>query len=289
LLPNTYKVNYPILNQPLVSLFIPTRDGYDVLHKCINSILEKTAYQNYEIIVLDNETTCQRTLAYFEKIKKHKNISILEYPYPFNYSAINNFGVKHAKGTIIGLINNDVEVISKGWLSEMLSHALRPEIGAVGAKLYYDNNSIQHAGVILGIGGVAGHSHKYFHKDEYGYFSRLKIVQNYSAVTGACLVVKKSLYEEVGGLDEENLTVAFNDVDFCMKLIDKGYRNLWTPYAELYHHESISRGSDESEEKKERFMKEVLFMKEKWKSRLKEDALYNRNLTNEHENFGINA
>jgi len=288
LLPNTYKVHYPILSEPLVSLLIPTRDGYDILHKCVEGILEKTVYKNYEIIILDNETTCQKTLAYFEKIKKHKNISVLEYHKPFNYSAINNFGVKHAKGEIIGLINNDVEVISKGWLTEMVSHAIRPEIGAVGAMLYYDNNTIQHAGVVLGIGGVAGHSHKYFHKDEYVYFSRLKIIQNYSAVTGACLVVRKSLYEEVGGLEEEHLKVAFNDVDFCLKLLQKGYRNLWTPYVELYHHESISRGQENNPEKIKRFNSEVEHMKNKWQSNLKVDTLYNRNLTNINENFGFN-
>lgn len=289
LLPNTYKVNYPIVSAPLASIIIPTRDGYDILTKCIKSIQDKTLYQNYEIIVIDNETTCQKTLNYLKSIKTHPNVSVLEYHEPFNYSAINNFAVAHAKGEVVVLMNNDVEVISKGWLTEMMQHALRPEIGAVGAKLYYDNDTIQHAGVVLGIGGVAGHSHKYFPKNAHGYFGRLKIIQNYSAVTAACLAVRKKLYEEVGGLEEEHLKVAFNDVDFCMKLQECGYRNLWTPYVKLYHHESVSRGSDESEEKKERFMKEVLFMKEKWKSKLEEDALYNRNLTNEHENFGIDA
>ena len=170
----------------------------------------------------------------------------------------------------------------------MVQHTLRPEIGAVGAKLYYDNDTIQHAGVILGIGGVAGHSHKYVKRDEHGYFSRLKIIQNYSAVTAACLVVSKALFEEVGGLDEGNLTIAFNDIDFCMKLRDKGFRNLWTPYVELYHHESVSRGTEDDEIKKERFENEVLFMQKKWKKVLKDDVYYNKNLTNKHENFGIN-
>ena len=299
LLPNTYKVNYPYSRHsqldwesslyPLASIIIPTRDGYEILTKCIKSIQNKTLYQNYEIIVVDNETTCQKTLNYLKSIKTHSNISVIEYHKPFNYSAINNFAVAHAKGEVVVLMNNDVEVISQGWLTEMMQHALRPEIGAVGAKLYYDNDTIQHAGVVLSIGGVAGHSHKYFPKDAHGYFSRLKIIQNYSAVTAACLAVRKTLYEEVGGLEEEHLTVAFNDVDFCIKLLEKGYRNLWTPYVELYHHESISRGSDESEEKKERFMKEVLFMKEKWKNKLEVDTLYNRNLTNKHEDFGIDA
>jgi len=299
LLPTTYKVTYPIHrlsskdyrlttnDYPLVSLLIPTRDGYDILHKCIESIRQKTLYPNYEIIVIDNETTCPKTLDYFEKIKSYKNVTILEYHKPFNYSAINNFGVKHAKGEIIGLINNDIEIISDGWLTEMVQHALRPEIGAVGAKLYYNNDTIQHAGVVLGIGGVAGHSHKYFPKDVHGYFSRLKIIQNYSAVTGACLLVKKELYEEVGGLNETDLKVAFNDVDFCLKLLEKGYRNLWTPYAEAYHHESISRGAEDDPEKVKRFNQEVEYMKKKWGNILKYDNCYNSNLTKKYENFRI--
>ncbi len=301
LLPTTYKVTYPTTyklstkdyrlsssDHPLVSLLIPTRDGYDILSKCIESIREKTIYPNYEIIVLDNETTCKKTLDYFEKIKQYENVKIVKYHYPFNYSAINNFGVKYAKGEIIGLINNDIEIISNGWLAEMVQHAIRPEIGAVGAMLYYDNDTIQHAGVILGIGGVAGHSHKYFPKDAHGYFSRLKIIQNYSAVTGACLLVKKELYEEVGGLNETDLKVAFNDVDFCLKLLEKGYRNLWTPYAEAYHHESISRGAEDDPEKIARFNKEVKFMRQQWFKFLKEDVMYNYNLTKSYENFGIN-
>jgi len=287
LVTNTYKVDYPIDENPLVTLLIPTRDAYDILHKCVDSILEFTTYKNYEIIILDNETTCPKTLKYFDKMKQHKNIHILEYHYPFNYSAINNFGVKHAKGEVIGLINNDVEVISKGWLSEMVSHALRDDIGAVGAKLFYDDDSIQHAGVILGIGGVAGHSHKYYPHNADGYFSRLKIPQSLSAVTGACLVVKKKLYEEVGGLNEKELTVAFNDVDFCLKLLEKGYRNLWTPYVELYHHESISRGAENNPTKVKRANQEVSYMKERWGETLLNDAYYNKNLSLVHENFEI--
>lgn len=291
LLLNTYKVNYPLpaSNIPLVSILIPTRDGYDLLKKCVESIFENTSYPNYEIIILDNETSCKKTLAYFEVLKCYENVTILEYHKPFNFSAINNFGVKYAKGEIITLLNNDVEVISKGWLSEMVQHALRPEMGAVGAKLYYDDGTIQHAGVVLGIGGVAGHSHKYFQKNEHGYFSRLKIVQNYSAVTGACLVVRKKLFEEVNGLDEGNLKVAFNDVDFCLKLQKLGYRNLWTPYAELYHHESKSRGAEDTPQKVARFNKEVEYMKEAWQDSLRNDRYYNKNLTLKHEDFSLNT
>ncbi len=288
LLPNTYKVTYTLTEKPLVSLLIPTRDGYEMLHKCIESILEKTTYPNYEIIILDNETTCPKTLQYFEKISQYPQVTILEYHYPFNYAAINNFGVRHTKGEIIGLINNDIEIISTGWLEEMVSYAVQKGVGAVGAKLYYDNETIQHAGVVLGIGGVAGHSHKHFQKDANGYFSRLKIVQNYAAVTGACLLVRKSLYEEVGGLDEVHLKVAFNDVDFCLKLLEKGYRNVWTPYAQAYHHESVSRGAEDTPEKVKRFNAEVSYMKQRWSDMLEADLMYNSNLTKKHENFGLN-
>jgi len=288
MLPNTFKVSYPIEKEPLVSLIIPTRDGYDILSLCIQSILNNTCYQNYEIVIVDNQTTDLQTLAYFKSLtEKYSHIRILKYNKPFNFSAINNFAVSHVEGELVGLINNDVEIITSHWLKEMAEHALRPEIGAVGAKLYYDNDTIQHAGIILGIGGVAGHSHKYFTKDAHGYFSRLKIIQNLSAVTAAALIVKKSLYMEVGGLDEEHLKVAFNDVDFCLKLQAKGYRNLWTPYVELYHHESVSRGAEDTEEKKIRFEKEVHFMKKKWGNTLKRDRYYNRHLTLKDEKFGI--
>ena len=258
-----------------------------MLSQCIDSIFKNTDYKNYEILILDNGTKEPKALAYLELLKANKNIRIISYPHDFNFSAINNFGVTHAKGEVVALLNNDVEIISTHWLTEMVQHALRPEIAAVGAMLYYRDNTIQHAGVVLGIGGVAGHSHKYFPKGSFGYFSRLRIIQNYVAVTGACLVVKRLLYEEVGGLDEENLSVAFNDVDFCLKLQAKGYRNLWTPYVELYHHESRSRGWEDTKEKQERFGKEIAYMKEKWQSKLDNDRYYNSHLTKKHENFMI--
>jgi len=291
MLPNTYKVNYlrdDIASSPLVSILIPTRDGYDILQKCIQSIIEKTTYTNYEIVVLNNGTICKKTLTYFKTIEKHDKVRVLAYDKPFNYSEINNYGVSKSRGDIIALVNNDIEVVNGNWLDEMVSHARRKEIGAVGAKLYYDEGNIQHGGVVLGIGGVAGHAHKHFAHDAHGYFSRLKIVQNYSAVTAACLVVRKELFYEVGGLDEENLTIAFNDVDFCLKLQEKGYRNLWTPYAELNHHESKSRGMEDTEKKKRRFEQEVTYMINKWDQTLKNDNYYNKNLTKKHENFGIN-
>jgi GT2 family glycosyltransferase len=246
MLPNTYKIDYAIPEpHPKVSLIIPTRNQYRILSKCLDSILEKTRYPNFEILIINNKTTDSESLDYFRVIKQHPKIRIIDYDNPFNFSSINNFAIKHASGTIVGLLNNDIEVISPDWLCEMLKQVCRPEIGCVGAKLYYPDGKIQHAGVILGIGGVAGHSHKYFNRDEHGYFSRLKIIQNISAVTAACLLVRKEVYQEVCGLNER-LTVAFNDVDFCLKVREAGYRNLWTPYAELYHHESISRGHEDT-------------------------------------------
>jgi len=288
--PNTYKVNYPLPEkQPLVSILIPTRDNYDILSKCVQSILDHTSYKNYEIIIIDNETSDLKTLAYFESLKKHINISILEYHHPFNYSAINNFGVQHAKGELIALLNNDTELITHNWLSEMVQHALRPDIGAVGAMLYFDDDTIQHAGVVLGVGGVANHSHKFMKRGMSGYFARLLTVQNYSAVTAACLVVEKELYEKVNGLNERELAVAFNDVDFCLKLLEEGKRNLWTPYVELYHHESVSRGKENTKKKKSRFIREVNFMHDNWDSRLKNDRYYNANLSKIYTDFRLNS
>ncbi|TKT77686.1 glycosyltransferase family 2 protein [Aquamicrobium sp. LC103] len=273
--------------QPLVSLIIPTRDRVELLKGCVESILEKTTYSNYEIVIVDNGSVEQSTLAYFKELKSRKNIRVLAYRKKFNYSAINNFAVGKAKGEIVGLINNDIEVISPDWLTEMVSWAAQPDVGCVGAKLYYANDTIQHAGVILGIGGVAGHSHKYFPRDHPGYFSRLKVIQNLSAITGACLIVRKKIFEAVEGLNAKDLAVAFNDVDFCLKVHEAGYRNVWTPYAELYHLESISRGAEDNPEKIARFISEATFMKNSWHSELKYDPFYSQNLSRFKEDFSM--
>lgn len=270
-------------SQPLVSLIIPTRNKASLLRGCIASIQQKTTYQAYEIIVVDNGSDELEALDYLEQLKSDDRIRVLRYDQPFNFSAINNFAVAQAKGTIIGMINNDIEVISPDWLTEMVSWAMQSDVGCVGAKLYYGDGRIQHAGVILGVGGVAGHSHKYFPHDHPGYFSRLKLTQNLSAVTAACLLVKKSIYEAVGGLDETNLRVAFNDVDFCLKVRAAGYVNVWTPYAELYHLESVSRGAEDNPEKIQRFNAEVEYMKRRWK--LIPDPYYSVMLTLDREDF----
>ena len=271
---------------PLVSIIIPIRDKVDLLRMSVGSILAKTSYEPFEILVIDNGSVEDETRAYLAELAKDTRVRVLPYPKPFNFSAINNFGANAAKGDILALVNNDIEVIAPDWLTEMVSFAAQEEIGCVGAKLYYPNQTIQHAGVVLGIGGVAGHAHKYFPPHSAGYFGRLRLVQNFSAVTGACLVVRKALYLEVGGLDE-TLTVAFNDVDFCLKVRESGYRNVWTPYAELFHHESLSRGYEDTRERRRRFAKEIVFMKEKWGDALSSDPFYSPHLTLDREDFSI--
>ena len=289
LLPNTYRVRWPIpAPGPLVSLLIPTRDSRELVETAVSSILYKSNYQNFEILILDNGSTDPDALDYFAQIQKRDSrVRVLHYRHAFNFSAINNYGVTQAHGEVIGLINNDIEVISADWLGEMLSHAIRPEIGCVGAKLFYSNQALQHGGVILGIGGVAGHSHKHLSSDQPGYFGRAMLVQNLSAVTAACLVMRKNIFEQVGGLDEKNLTIAFNDVDLCLKVREAGYRNLWTPYSELYHHESLSRGHEDTPEKIQRFQSEINHMKDKWGRKLLHDPFYNPNLTLHREDFTL--
>ena len=288
--PNTYRVNWalpPIA--PLASIIIPTRDGLEILSQCIDSVLQLTDYPNYEIIVVDNESENPETHEYLDKISSQPNIKVLKYIGRFNYSAINNMAVKEAQGSVITMMNNDIEVISRDWLREMVSHALRDEVGCVGAKLLYKNKMVQHAGVILGIGGVAGHAHKYFDSESAGYFSRLQLTQNLSAVTAACLTVEKKIYQQVGGLNETHLKVAFNDVDFCLKVSASGLRNVWTPYATLYHHESISRGHENTPEKQSRFNSEAAYMQRQWGDQLVSDPAYNCNLTLAREDFSLAA
>ncbi len=287
---NWYRIRYALPEPaPLASIVIPTRNGHAILKSCIDSITARTTYPNYEIIVVDNGSDDPEALAYFESLEAGGVARVLRYPHAFNYSAINNFAVAQARGQVVALVNNDIEVISPDWLTEMVSLALRPGTGCVGAKLYYPNDTIQHAGVIVGLGGVAGHSHKTFERKARGYFGRLMVTQNVSAVTAACLVVRKAVYEEVGGLDEENLKVAFNDVDLCLKVSAAGYFNVWTPFAELYHHESVSRGSEDDPVKRARFKAEVMFMKSKWGAALTADPHYSPHLTLKYEDYSINA
>ena len=289
-LPNTYRVIWPLPKRlPLVSLMVPTRDRLEILQPCIDAILSCTNYPEFEVLILDNQSSCRETLGYMRSVaERDTRVRILRWDQPFNYSAINNFGAQHARGEILGLVNNDIEPIHETWLEEMVRQVLRPEIGCVGAKLYYPNDTIQHAGVVLGIGGVAGHAHKYFDRNSPGYFSRLHLAHNVSAVTGACLLVRKSVFEQLGGLDESNLKISFNDVDFCLKVRNAGYRNLFTPYAELYHHESASRGENNTLAKRALANAEASFMRQKWGRALDADPYYNPNLTLVHEDFSLN-
>jgi GT2 family glycosyltransferase len=287
--PNTpfYRVRFDIPDpKPLVSLIIPTRDKVDLLRNCVTSIRDKTTYQPYEFIIVDNGSTDPQALDYLAEIGKEPNCRVVRFDGPFNYSAINNFAVEHSDAPLIALINNDIEVICMDWLTEMVSWAMQPDVGCVGAKLYYANGTLQHGGVIIGLGGVAGHSHKHFPRDHVGYFYRLRILQNLSAVTAACLVVRREVFKQVGGLNEKDLPVSFNDVDFCLRVRDAGYLNVWSPYAELYHLESVSRGSDAAGEHVERAHREVAYMRSRWRTAEKEDPYYSVNLTKDTENFG---
>jgi glycosyltransferase involved in cell wall biosynthesis len=222
---------------PMVTLIVPTRNGLHLIRQCISSILEKTHYPNYEILIVDNGSDDPQTLAYFESLKDDSRIRILPDDRAFNYSALNNHGVQKATGEFVGLINNDVEIINSEWLSELVSVAVQPGVGAVGARLWYPNDTLQHGGVILGLGRLAGHSHRLLPKGHPGYLCRAIVQQSFSAVTAACLVIRRSIFMQVGGFDEENLKVAYNDVDFCLRVREAGYRNVWCPHAELYHHE----------------------------------------------------
>lgn len=289
LLPRTQRVRWPMPDpQPLVSLLVPTRDGVDILRPCVDALLERTDYTRFELLILDNQSTCSETLAYLREVEaRDARVKVLRWDHSFNYSAINNFGAAQAKGSIIGLINNDIEPMEGTWLTEMVEQVSRPEIGCVGAKLYYPNETVQHGGVILGLGGMAGHAHRFFQREEDGYMGRLKVTQNLSAVTAACLLVRKSVFDEVGGLNEANLAVAYNDVDLCIKVREAGYRNLWTPYAALYHHESISRGADDTPEKRARWLSEYAYMRKTWGELLDSDPAYNPNLTLVHEDFSL--
>ena len=283
-----YRAHYNIPTPvPLVSLIIPTRNSLNLLKQCVDSILDKTTYENYEIIIVDNNSEDVKTLEYLAGLIKDKRIRVLRDERTFNFSALNNSAVQQANGEFIGLINNDIEVITHQWLDEMVSLASQTGVGAVGACLWYPNNTLQHGGCATGILGVAGHLHRHLPKGHFGYFGRAKLIQTLSVVTAACMVIRKSIYQGVGGLDEINLKVAFNDVDFCLRVREAGYRNIWTPYAELYHHESASRGLEDTAEKQLRFRDEVCFMQKRWGETLFYDPAYNPNLTLEREDFSL--
>jgi len=285
--PTFYRVCYQINNTPLVSIIIPNQDQALHLETCINSILQKTTYSNFEIILVENGSKEQETFNLYKRLEKNPQIHLIYWDEPFNYSRINNWAATQANGEVILFLNNDTQVINGDWLEQMLQFAIRQDVGVVGAKLYYPDDTIQHAGVIVGIGGVAGHPYKHFPIGYEGYFSRLFSVQNVSAVTAACMMMRKQVLQEVYGFDE-SYVLAFGDVDLCLGVLQKGYLNVWTPYAELYHYESKTRGYEDTPEKMARFTREVDYFKHKWEGFLeKGDPYYNPNLTLDHEDFRL--
>ena len=282
-----YHTRYQWKEEPLLSIIIPNKDHVADLRKCMDSIEEKSTYRNFEFIIVENNSTEEETFSYYKEIEIRDNVTVLYYKGDFNYSKINNFGVAQAKGEYILLLNNYTEMIEPDSIKEMLDVCMRPDVGIAGAKLLYEDNTIQHAGVIVGFGGIAGHAFIGQDKEDNGYFSRSISVQDLSAVTAACLMVRKSVYEEVGGLDEE-YKVAFNDIDFCLKVRKAGYLVVYNPYAQFYHYESKSRGLEDSADKVARFQREIALFGERWGDILeKGDPYYNPNLTLDKADFSL--
>lgn len=284
---SSFKITYTFNTTPKVSIIIPNKDNAEDLARCVKSILYKSTYRNFEIIIVENSSSEENTFKLYDELKKWNNIKLIEWNKPFNYSTVNNYAVNFSTGEVLLFVNNDTEIINADWIERMIEHAIRKEVGVVGAKLYYPDKTIQHAGIILGVGNITDHSHKHFTQESNGYFGRLKIVQNISAVTGACLMIRKDVFEELEGFDERFI-LAFNDTDLCMRLREKGYLILFTSYAELYHHESKTRGYDNSLEKQKSFRIEIKNFQEKWEHILKlGDPYYNLNLTLLRGDFSI--
>lgn len=282
-----YRTRYQRDYDPLVSIVIPNKDHVQDLERCLASIEEKSTYRSYEILIVENNSEENETFAYYEKLEQENpRVRVIRYEGGFHYSEINNLGAQHAAGEYLLLLNNDTEVISENWLEELLGCSMRPDVGITGARLYYGDDTVQHAGIILGAGGIAGNSSAGQNWEDVGEFQRLVCARDVSAVTAACLMVRKAVYEQVGGLSPE-LPVAFNDVDFCLKVQKAGYRVVYNPYAELYHYESKSRGAEDTPEKKERFAREIAFMESRWGEVLaKPDPYYNPNLAEVGEGYG---
>ena len=279
--PSSYRVRWPLPRKlPLVSIVIPTKNELNHLSRAIASVLRKTSYYNYEIIVVDNNSTDEKCVTYLDNAHKlDPRLKVIYYKDDFNFAAINNVAVQHSRGDILCLMNNDIEIINSNWLAEMVSHAVRSDIGCVGAKLYYKNGSVQHAGVVLGGDELVSHIYRGAEMNCDGYLSRLKVVQNLSALTGALMVVEKSIYNEVGGLDSANFKIAYNDIDFCLKVMNAGYRNLFTPYAMAYHHESLSRGHAHFRIKNRQSIElEKATFYNRWKRHLENDPAHTPNL-----------
>ncbi len=282
-----YRVQYALPRPvPLVSIIIPTRNNLTLLRRCVSSICRHTPYASYEIVIVDNGSDDPPLLAYLDELQsasshsaQKTNVRVLRDARPFNFSALNNAAVKATRGDVIALLNDDIEVLSPDWLTEMVSHAMRPGVGAVGARLLYPDGTVQHVGTVLGMGGCAGHIHRHLPRDMPGYFCRAVLAHTATAVTAACMVIRKELYEAVGGLNETDLPIAYNDVDFCLRLREAGYRSVMTPFAELIHHESASRGADATPQGHARLREEAAYMQERWGDLLQRDPTFSPNLS----------
>lgn len=289
---NSYRIKNRIPKNTKVSIIIPFKDQAKMLDKCVQSILKKTKFDNYEIILVDNQSQKTGTIRTINGLKKVQKIRILHFDHPFNFSAINNFAAKEAKGNFLLFLNNDTEVINSDWLSALLEIGVRESIGAVGAKLLFKDNRVQHAGVVMGLGGITGHAFKYFNRNDPGYFGMASAPREVSAVTGACLLIKKDLFLKIGGFNEKDLPISYNDVDLCLRIQEHGLRVIYTPYSLLYHYESISRGNDadlkiKNPEMYKRVIAEENYMYNKWGSAIKNDPYYNQNLTRIKEDFSL--
>ena len=285
-----FRIKYALTSHPLISIIIPNKDHMEDLSRCVESIINLSTYDNYEIVIVENNSETAEIRTYYEEISRHPRVQVVEYKGDFNYSKINNFGVQYAKGEYLLLLNNDTEVITPDWMEELLMYAMRKDVGVVGAKLYYPDKTIQHAGIVIGLGAhrTAGHTHYRIPEANVGYMGRLCYAQDVTAVTGACMMVSKALYEELGGLDE-SFTVALNDVDFCLRVREMGLLNIFTPFAELYHYESKSRGSDKKDERALRYQQESDRFRVKWADALATGApYYNPNFSLDHSDFTVN-
>jgi GT2 family glycosyltransferase len=283
-----FRINYHLPDDlPKISIIIPTRDAFTHLFACVESVLNKSTYQNIELLIVDNQTSNADALAYLDKLTQHPKVKIIRFPQPFNYSRMNNLAAAQASGEVLCLLNNDTEVIAPGWLEEMLGHLIQKQVGVVGAKLYYSDDRVQHAGDTVGPGGCANHLHMLIERDAPGYCGRAQLAQDLSAVTGACFLTWRSLFLQLEGLDGQNLPVSFNDVDYCLRVRDAGFRVVWTPYAELYHYESISRGKDDSPEKLARSRAEANFIRTRWAHLMAHDPFYNPNLSYVRPDFSL--
>jgi glycosyltransferase involved in cell wall biosynthesis len=276
---------------PLVSVIVPTKDRRKLLQKCIDGLVNCTTYKPLEIVIVDNGSSEPDAIDFLSELRTRADFVIVEDNSSFNFSRLVNRGVTASCGEICVLLNNDVGMINADWLDELVSHALRPEVGAVGAKLFYSDDTLQHGGVILGIGGVAGHQHRYVARGSYGYFGRLKLTHGLSCVTAACLATRRAVYDAVGGFNEKHLAVAYNDVDFCIRVREAGFKIIWTPHAELYHYESLSRGYETTPGKVSRFAAEKKYMRTKWGEVLDNDPFYNANLSlnSESNEFAVTS